>query len=110
MLHERSDGLGRSIRILRTEATKETLEIAAWPEVLEFFKEPEQFCQRTEELVVNLALSSEAAALARTLIARWMDVSVARERREDMILSDVPLFMMFQLFSNSLENGSALTP
>lgn len=73
----------RAIRILQSPPESSAVEIAGWIDVFDFSEAGGPGL--TEELVLNLSLSTESAAIARRLIDVWMDESVSRERMEDVI-------------------------
>jgi hypothetical protein len=86
----RSSGLDRAVQILQTPPESENIEIAAWSQPLRFFNETSQLWERTDELVISLALSTEAARLVRILLMEWMDQTISRERMEDIIREVLP--------------------
>lgn len=84
----RSEHLGRAIRIIQSPPDSDEVEIAALVDTFDFSESGGPGF--TEELIVNLALSEEAAKIARDLFGKWMDPSVSRERMEDLITTMQP--------------------
>jgi hypothetical protein len=83
IFNARSNQLARAVRIIQNPPESDTLEVAAWIDTFDFSEA--RGPGFTEELIVNLALSEESAAIVRVLLEKWMDRSVSRERMEDII-------------------------
>ena len=83
IFHARSRELARAIRIIQGRPERESVELAAWVDTFDFADAGGPGF--TEELVLNLAASEEAVSIVRDLIKRWMDLSVSRERMEDIV-------------------------
>ena len=79
----RSEELKRSVRVLQSPPESDDVEISAW--LTKFDYSESGGPGPTEELVINLALSEESAAIARTLLERWMDKGVSFEEMQTVL-------------------------
>lgn len=79
----RSEKLARAVRIIQSPPESDGVEIAGWIDTFDFSAADGPGF--TEELVVNLALSEESAAIAASLLDQWMERDVSRERMEDIV-------------------------
>lgn len=79
----RSEKLRRAVRIIQSPPEKNELEIAAWIDT--FDSGDSGGPGYTEELVLNLALSEEAADVVKQVLARWMDTGVSTAQMTELI-------------------------
>ncbi len=86
MFDGRSDRLNRAFTIIQHRATGDELEIAAWVKSYE----PEYADLPRYELVLNLSLSEESAALARTLLRKWMSQDTTFDEMAEFVRDNVP--------------------
>jgi len=76
----RSQKLNRAFRIIQQPAISDELEIVAWLNHEEEYTELPR-----DEMVLNLSLSQESAALARTLLRYWMTPTTSKDEMESFI-------------------------
>ena len=76
----RSVDAKRALRILQGPPESNDVEIAAW--LTSFNYTDSGGPGPTDELIINLSLSEESAAIARTLIASWMDKRISLAEME----------------------------
>jgi hypothetical protein len=86
MFDGRSDRLNRAFTIIQHRPTGDELEIAAWMKRYE----PEYADLPGHELVLNLSLSEESAALARTLLRKWMSPDTTVDEMAEFLRDTVP--------------------
>lgn len=86
MFDGRSDRLNRAFTIIQHRPTGDGLEIAAWLKSYE----PEYTDLPGHELVLNLSLSEESAALARTLLRKWMSPDTTFDEMAEFVRGTVP--------------------
>ncbi len=79
----RSEKLKRAVRILQSPPESDDIEIAAWLTKLDYTESGGP--GPTEELVINLALSEESSAIARTLLERWMDKGISFDEMQSLV-------------------------
>lgn len=82
----RSERLNRAFTIIQHVPTGNELEIAAWLKAYE----PEYTDLPGHELVLNLSLSEESAAITRTLLRKWMSPETTPDEMTEFIRDNVP--------------------
>ena len=84
----RSEKLGRAIDITQGHPESPDVEIGAY---LKKYDDPDaEYPTPMDELAIDLSLSEESAALARTLLEHWMDADVSYEQMESLIPELLP--------------------
>jgi len=86
ILDGRSERLNRAFTIIQHRPTGDEVEIAAWLKAYE----PEYTDLPRHELVLNLSLSEESAALARKLIRKWMSPATTPDDMGEFVRNNVP--------------------
>jgi hypothetical protein len=82
----RSKRLERAFTIIQHRAMGDEVEIAGWLKTYE----PEYSDLPRHELVLNLSLSEESAALARKLIWKWMSPATTADEMVEFVRNNVP--------------------